>query len=286
MDRVDGELESEYIARVKGKLQTLTTEIENAVQSSNDRRSLEALKERCLRLVQHRLHDLRALPLYEAKRLNENIQRVLAMITQKINAMGRTPFRFEGEPQPAAVVEAPSLSRPSASVQNVPDLSGVDNIQYAITRHNALLTNLHHSIITSKESGQVHFDQGSDNIFWLHCDGPVFIENLANLIIIVTCHQLRLRRVCHTKVYANVTNNKFVIEECADLSVGTIGAGYDTLYVDDFSDPRSSDGPRRDTAQNVKYVAPLNQQEFGWVKQDCGPIQSVQAQRMRAALNF
>lgn len=132
----------------------------------------------------------------------------------------------------------------------------------------------------------MHFDQGSDNIFWLHCDGPVFIENLANLIIIVTCHQLRLRRVYHTKVYANVTNNKFVIEECTDLSVGTIGAGYDRLDVDDFSDPRSSDGPMRDTAQNVKYVAPLSQQEFGWVKEDCGPIQSLRARRMRAALNF
>ncbi|CAH2354018.1 hypothetical protein CLIB1423_14S00188 [[Candida] railenensis] len=237
------------------------TQLEVSISKANvDQQQLDQIKKECTEIQSHIQEELQKLQKYEIKRINEKLSQLFTVISRIETGLGSRVFRFVGEPIPR---NALSLNKSSeqelqpidfSSNNTKPELGDLNGVKYTIRQESSFISNVANCIVTSSKGlSQIHFKFGHSNVLWLVANGPVFIEELKNSIIIVDCHQLRMRKVENCQIHGTVANNRFVIEECRELVVVTGEEDSGLFSVDDFSDPKRTARDRTGSV-NIKFV--------------------------------
>lgn len=208
-------------------------------------------------------------------------------INVKRSAIDKRVFRFEGEPIPPQqyVAMDPHLSadtsRTMSGVSREPEAKDLVGTKVSLMQENSFVQNFKDSIVASGRAlGQIHIQNGVSSLIDCISNGPIFIENVCNLVIVIECHQLRLRGLEKCKIYGRIGNNTIVIEECTDLEFGTIeseASPKQELIVDDFSDPsnRGTSAPSssQSALKNISFVDSISTDELKLARDiPVGPI--------------
>lgn len=70
-----------------------------------------------------------------------------------------------------------------------------------------------------------HVKEVTFSIICLISDGSVHCEQTDSLILIVSAHQVRLRNVKNTTVLADIASNEVIIEDCSNITFGSLSNG-------------------------------------------------------------
>lgn len=203
---------------------------------------------------------------------------MLNKINEKSKLFGKPLFKFVGDPIPAKESQTLSskinlsLAAVSAVGERVPDVKSLRQKSCRIGSENVYVHDVKESILYTggsqsqmeNHSGQIHIDLATKSIFQLSCNGPVFIDEVLHLVVVVDCHQLRLRRISNCTIYVRVRNNRVVVEECLNVHVRDYPQQTEThneIYIDDFSDPTTGN-----SSTGVEYLATnVDETEFDWI---------------------
>lgn len=232
----------------------------NISEANVDQQQLNQTKKECTEIQAHIQEELHKFQKYEIKRINEKLSQLFTVISRIETGLGTRVFRFVGEPIPRNALPLKKSNEQElqtieySSGKTKPELADQNSVKYTIRQENSFVNNIVNCIVTSSSGvSQIHFKLGHSNVLWLAANGPVFIEELKDLVIIVDCHQLRMRKVENCQIHGTVANSRFVIEECRELVVVTGEQDGGLSSVDDFSDPKRTERDRTGSV-NIKFV--------------------------------
>ncbi|KAL6451468.1 hypothetical protein SBY92_002810 [Candida maltosa Xu316] len=189
-------------------------------------------------------------PTYIQKKNAEKMKKLNDLLSSKTNQLSKKRFAFQGDPIPPSSttdkLTTHNETQPSTS-ENVPRTI-IDQEEYLITETgHALITNFTNSIIkTGNPPSSIHLENGTGSTCDLTCSGPIFINNVRDSTLIISCHQARLHHVYDcTVIVKHVANNRIIIENCHGLKVSP------GVEIDDFNHPVKNGGV---TNPNIEWI--------------------------------
>lgn len=225
---------------------------------------------------------------YEKRRIKDHIVNLHKVVDLKLNSVDVKKFTFRNEPVPNPsphIVhkhhQQPKfeVAQPNNTLAN-PLVSCIKGVKYTISSPSShvLMTDISRSIvITGSTPSSINIHNGSHSIMHLNCLGPIFLHDLQNTLLILQCHQLRLHNIVNSTILVDVANDKIIIENCYNLSIGNHPHLNLTtcrpIQVDDFNCPTASQ-------QNAHYSKLDNHANYDWIHiVDNGALQP-QAQQL------
>lgn len=220
---------------------------------------------------------------YDRKRILETIHMLMREVDARNNVINKKQFAFRGEPRPPKLNVSQRLNEELNLPSNAPK-NGLHNSCAFSTVINQILTlssnaNHQHVLIADIEdsviytqpdvvTASVHIRGGTRLIVSMTSEGPIFIHDLHDVVLLLRCHQLRLHNVRNSVVMVEVSNSRIVIENSSELVVGSYRD--EEVNVDDFNWPTRSKnqhftpmepvlaGKMKELAENITDMRPQN----------------------------
>ncbi|EGW29930.1 uncharacterized protein SPAPADRAFT_158132 [Spathaspora passalidarum NRRL Y-27907] len=213
----------------------VTSDLRNEIIGCKDKQQLVQLRQQ-LDSVQLSI-DLTASTTFEQKRIKELIEGLYRIIDNKQVQLSMTRFEFVGEPIPpanprrTAVTLVESNDEQKSSGSAIVKLNS-DKYEISDDRYVLIASSVRSIISTASASPppSIHMKNAQGSICSLASKGPIFIHNVNNSILVLSCHQARLHNIHNSIIIVNVQNNRIIIEDCDGLVVNDI-------EVDDFNHP-------------------------------------------------
>lgn len=171
-------------------------------------------------------------PAYIQKLATDKLKILNNLLQSKQNQLSKKRFEFKGEPVPpisnSLVVNDQTVPDTSKSIQKV------DNQIFEISLNEHMVVDCFSNsyLQTTNEIPSIHLKSGNRSICKLTVQGPVFIHDVENSILILSCHQARLHNIHNSLVVMeSVQNNRIIIENCNQIKVNS---GFE---IDDFNFP-------------------------------------------------
>ncbi|ODQ79451.1 hypothetical protein BABINDRAFT_26651, partial [Babjeviella inositovora NRRL Y-12698] len=150
---------------------------------------------------------------------------------------------------------------PQPKPEAEPVLSGRACFKETITTklQHMYVTDLSQCIISAPGPvGSIHVKNVTQAIVSLVSDGPVFIHDFTDAILIVKCHQLRVHNTKNVKLFMDVGSKRAIIEQCSALTVGLYPGSQNMVEIDDFSWPTKNQA-------NPHYDFSTESPNYNWV---------------------
>lgn len=198
-----------------------------------------------------------ATSLYEKRKKIELLKKLWDHVNQADKRLFRKRFQFQGNPIPSS---SNAIEQLGVSPQDVPTAHVVGDLQ----NESILLSSLSHTVLRDISHCEIgskspipsaHVDGALDIVLALDSEGAVSVRNTKDSHLVINCHQLRLHDLENCTVWAEVANDRIIIENCRNITFG----GYDhvtgtlqipSFEVDDFDWPT-----RRIASPNYAYVS-------------------------------
>ena len=171
-------------------------------------------------------------PSYIQKLTTDKLKILNNLLQSKQNQLSKRRFEFKGEPV------APVLKSLVANDQNVDDTSksiqkiNKQILEISLNKHIVVDCFSNSYVQTTNEIPSIHLKGGDRSICKLTVQGPVFIHDVRNSILVLSCHQARLHNIHNSLVIIqSVQNNRIIIENCNQIKVSS------GIEVDDFNFP-------------------------------------------------
>lgn len=198
--------------------------------------------------------------LYEKRKKRELLQQLWISVNTADNRISRKRLQFHGKPVPSTsiAIEQSGDSVPTGPTAN--EMCGYENTSLLLTSpsHIVLRDISHCEVASALSLSSVHVDGALDSVLMLHSDGAVSIRNAKNSSLVIKCHQIRLHDLDNCTVWAQVANNRIIIENCRNITFGgynhrTRTLNYPQFEVDDFDWPT-----RRIVSPHYRYISSDN----------------------------
>lgn len=114
------------------------------------------------------------------------------------------------------------------------------------------------------QASSVHLEKVVACVVFIVCDGPVFVHEMKNCILVAQCHQLRVHDLENCSIFALVHSGRVIIEQCNNLRMGSYDQSTHCLGpadygVDDFNWPtKQTPSPNYSILTQKWQMAPLN----------------------------
>lgn len=156
-------------------------------------------------------------------------------------------FQFMGPPgisaKPLVDFQLKNKTWWQASQQRFDGIYGVKHCMPSDLVGHCLISNVGDSILENVSTlrlTSINLFQVNKSFLRLSCKGSIYMHEIRDLVMIVSCHQLRLCRVINLLILINDTiGNRISIEECEGLRVG-YDASQEIPHVDDFNWPTTA----------------------------------------------
>lgn len=245
--------------------------------------SLNELKSRIIAMDRTLYEEGDKIATYDRKRILETIHMLMREVDARNNVINRKQFAFRGEPKPPRQKIAQRLNEGQNQASS-PTKSGPHNscafstvinqklpLPTGTNHQHVLIADIEDSVIYTQPdlvTASVHIRGGTRLVVSIVSEGPIFIHDVHDVVLLLRCHQLRLHNVRNSVVMVEVSNNRIVIENSDGLLVG--GYQDEEVNVDDFNWPTRSKnehfttmypalaGIVRELAENVSELRPQN----------------------------
>ncbi|CUM47149.1 uncharacterized protein AC631_02622 [Debaryomyces fabryi] len=241
---------------------------------AKDKQELNAIKQKVVHIDQDALGlDNTS---YEKRRIKDQVANLHKLVDLKLNSVDVKRFTFRNEPipNPSPQIVHKHHQQPNSQIAQpnntlaTPLVSGIQGVKYTVNSTNShlLIADISKSIvITGSTPSSINIHNGSHSILQLNCNGPIFLHDLQHTIIILQCHQLRLHNIVNSTILVDVSNDKIIIENCSNLSVGNHPSLDLTMcrpiQVDDFNQPtarQNSHYSKVDTHADLTWIQGVN----------------------------
>lgn len=238
---------------------------------AKDIQELNSIKQKVVHIDQNAL-DLDNTS-YERRIIKESIRDLHKLVDLKLNFVDVKRFTFRNDPipNPSPHIIRKHHQQPNSNIAQPnktlvsPLLSGIQGVKYTVntTNSHVLITDISQSIvITGSTASSINIHNGCHSILQLNCNGPIFLHDLQDTILVLQCHQLRLHNIVNSTILVDVANDKIIIENCSNLSIGNHPHLEPTMcrpiQVDDFDQPTAR--------QNSHYSKVNTHADLTWIQ--------------------
>lgn len=174
-------------------------------------------------------------------------------------------FAFVGEPGAAGSAHPLPAESDTAPAMSRLGFSDLDRVKREIpldVKAHCVLSNVTDSIVACAGMLRMTLVNASrlrNSVVVLRCAGPVFLHELRNVVVVASCHQLRVHNSQDITVFVEeIGGNRLVIEKCGGVRV-RCGGGRPRPQVDDF------DWPTQEHANPHVRVEEACDDDYGWI---------------------
>ncbi|RLV91174.1 hypothetical protein JA1_004080 [Spathaspora sp. JA1] len=216
---------------------TVTNDLRKEIVKCNDKQQLVNLRQQLDTFEQS--IDMTGVTTFEQKRIKQLIDGLYKILDNKQIQLSMNRFEFIGDPIPPRhsknqikLIEKQDLAETNSGSAVFELLN--ESIDISETRY-VLITSSTNSIISTDKLSpppSIHMRNTTDSICTLTSKGAIFIHNVRNSILVLSCHQARLHNIHNSIIIVDkVKNNRIIIEDCSGLVINQ------QIEVDDFNHP-------------------------------------------------
>lgn len=196
--------------------------------------------------------------MYDKKRLYATLHELWSALDAADRKLNPLFFQFHGDPIPPE-----NLTRSTIREESKEKLPTAEPALYENILRQNLTVEVKQSTVFRHICGSklqitvpsLHIDDSHYCAWYIHSEGPIFIHNMTNCVLITASHQLRLHNMVNCAVFADVGSGRAVIEHCDNVTFGGYSRDTKTLTssrfgVDDFNWPtRATESPHYSTVE-------------------------------------
>lgn len=182
---------------------------------------------------------------YDKRRINARLHQLWSAVDAADRRLNLLYFQFQGDPIPPMESVAAKLTKEIIVNVAKPEISLHEKIEDQTLelelRQSGVLRQFQRSVVLVT-APSVHIEDAVECVIYVRSEGPIFVHNMSNCILIAVSHQLRLHNIHSCSVFGDVRSGRVIIEDSDRIEFGGFKEAAMTLEecqfaVDDFNWP-------------------------------------------------
>lgn len=144
-------------------------------------------------------------------------------------------FKFSRKPEPKkSQIISPIQFKDDDEIK--PTIERISNTTKIVENESKVFgTDIESSVIVFKNLESITLRKITNSIIFIESNGPAFIFEMRNSIVVVKCHQLRIHDSNNSMIFPKINSQNAIIEGCSKLNFKN-----DLIQVNDFDSPGTS----------------------------------------------